>query len=296
MSNILVIFFASIPSIIFNTKEELVMAELRDGRMFEFFILENAVIDREDLDIYEKFVYITLCRYAHNNEGAFPSYNTIATKSSISRRKAISTVASLVEKELVHKQIRKTNGTDENDTNLYTIMSAKLPSAPDAPPKESGSAQDSPQVMHDMHHPSAPDAPKKELIKNNYFKNQSINQDDEDLKPTDGLTESFSNPEDDKTIERILQNGNVEMYDGKLFISQAISKLWKDRNLPYKLQMGLKTEDIQERLRQLKQIHIDNAIAKMQGCKTNKELYFMKCLLTSIVESPFNFEDEYEED
>ena len=136
------------------------------------------------------------------------------------------------------------------------------------------------------------------IIINN--ENKSIHQSNEtpkliDPKPktkTDGLTESFSNPEDDKTIERILQNGNVEMYDARLFISQVISKLWKDRELPYKLQMGLKTEDIQDRLRELKQVHIDSAIAKMQGCKKNKQLYFMKCLLTAIVESPFNFEDE----
>lgn len=127
--------------------------------------------------------------------------------------------------------------------------------------------------------------------KNNKSVSQSGHPDPDNLnreKTTDGQT-------DDKTIKRILENGNVELYHNRLFISQAITKLWNDKNIAYSLKMGLKHQDIQERLRLLQSRHIDLALGKMAGCKSNKEKYFQICLLTAIVEIDLDLSEESEE-
>ena len=69
---------------------------LYDKRIDCYFKLENELIDREDLTTSEKMVYICLCRYANNNDGAFPSYETISKKSGLSRRHAITIVNRLL--------------------------------------------------------------------------------------------------------------------------------------------------------------------------------------------------------
>jgi len=47
---------------------------LRDGRVKNWFYLENDLLDREDLTIYEKTVYIVIARYVNGENKAFPSY------------------------------------------------------------------------------------------------------------------------------------------------------------------------------------------------------------------------------
>ena len=99
---------------------------LYDKRFDCYFRLENDLIDRTDLDCIEKMVYIVLCRFANNNEDAFPSYKKIAQCARISRRSAIRSVSVLIEKKLLEKKIRKKKGTKTNDSNVYYILSAKL--------------------------------------------------------------------------------------------------------------------------------------------------------------------------
>ncbi|MED4456177.1 helix-turn-helix domain-containing protein [Metabacillus fastidiosus] len=111
-----------------------------------------------DLEWHEKLVYLYICRCGNNSE-AYPSYNTIAKKCSISKRKVIDVVNALVQKGLIKRQHRK-NNNDENQTNLYIIIDpATIDSAHNAPPSE----HDAPSSAPDSS-PSAEDAPNKELV------------------------------------------------------------------------------------------------------------------------------------
>jgi predicted transcriptional regulator len=139
-----------------NTNEEaLFMSKTLLKDLSEnYFKVENAIFERDDLNVYEKMVYILLCRFSNNNNGAFPSYDTISKKCSISRSKAIKVIKSLIEKNLVEKEERIRQGTNENTSNIYYIYSAELvnnvidnntpPSCPETPPHE-------PEVVADKH-------------------------------------------------------------------------------------------------------------------------------------------------
>lgn len=110
----------------------------------------------------------------------------------------------------------------------------------------------------------------------NKNKNQSVSPEEKQI---DGQTDDL------QELKSIFEKSNVDLYGTKLFIQETIKKMWFSGNIPYQLKMDLTHDDIKDRLKHLKSSHIDNALLKMQGVKTNKEVYFMKCLLTSIVES-----------
>jgi hypothetical protein len=131
-----------------------------------FFQAPNDVFDNySDLNIYEKVIYLYLCRCSNQGSPAFPSYTTIAEKCSMSRRKAIDSVQGLLQKGYIIKRTRPSEvSAKEHDSNEYELIHKEnkgnngggaqhaLPSAQDAPP-----------VVNDMHHPSAQGAPYKEL-------------------------------------------------------------------------------------------------------------------------------------
>ena len=98
---------------------------LRDGRVKNWFYLENDLLDREDLTIYEKTVYIVIARYVNGENKAFPSYETIAKKGSMSRSKAKYVVNSLVQKGLLKKEFRKSKDKNCYTSNLYTLLNPK---------------------------------------------------------------------------------------------------------------------------------------------------------------------------
>ena len=61
---------------------------LRDGRVKNWFYLENDLLDREDLNTYGKTVYIVIARYVNGENKAFPSYETIVKKGSMAKIQA----------------------------------------------------------------------------------------------------------------------------------------------------------------------------------------------------------------
>ena len=81
---------------------------LRDGRVRSWFYLENDLLDREDLTIYEKTVYIVIARYVNGENKAFPSYETIAKKGSMAKVQAMWVVKSLTQKGLLKKNQEET--------------------------------------------------------------------------------------------------------------------------------------------------------------------------------------------
>ena len=79
---------------------------LRDGRVRNWFYLENDLLDKQDLTIYEKMIYIVIARYVDKEDKAFPSVPTIAKKGSMSERQVQTIINSLVKKGLIKKESR----------------------------------------------------------------------------------------------------------------------------------------------------------------------------------------------
>ncbi|MDQ7922404.1 helix-turn-helix domain-containing protein (plasmid) [Clostridioides difficile] len=146
---------------------------LKDARKKEWFWLENDLVDREDLGIYEKMIYIVLARYSDNESCCFPSYKTIALKCGCSERQAKSVVKILENKGLIKKENRIKSNSNEKESNIYFVLTAKL-----------GGEYDAQQVVNMMHNPSAPHAQqvvnmmhsKKTNIKKTYIKSNTTTQ------------------------------------------------------------------------------------------------------------------------
>jgi predicted transcriptional regulator len=98
---------------------------LRDDRVKNWFYLENDLLDRQDLNIYEKTVYIVIARYVNSENKAFPSYETIAKKGSIARVQAMRVVKSLIEKGLLKKEARRNKNSGGSTSNLYTLLNPR---------------------------------------------------------------------------------------------------------------------------------------------------------------------------
>jgi len=149
---------------------------IKDGRKSNFFWLENNLIDRTDLSIYEKIAYSVLARHSNSDGMSFPSYRTIALKMGCSERKAKETIADLIEKKLIEKENRCDSKNNAYTSNIYLIK--EIPSAPDAL-----------GVVHQMHQGSAPDAhrapsgaPSKEVPSENshHHTRARVKEDDDD--------------------------------------------------------------------------------------------------------------------
>jgi hypothetical protein len=100
---------------------------------------------------------------------------------------------------------------------------------------------------------------------------------------------------DRQMLEKIIKAAQIENYPETtaLFIQGVIKKLINDSAIPVKWQMEMTYQEIIRRLRLCRDKHIESAMLKMENCKTNKEIYFAKCLLTAIVER--SIEEIFEE-
>jgi predicted transcriptional regulator len=123
---------------------------LRDGRIKNWFYLENDLLDREDLTIYEKMIYIVIARYVDKEDKAFPSVPTIAKKGSMSERQVQTIINSLVKKGLLKKESRINKYNKSKTSNLYTLLSVKRNQSD----KDKGDG-----VVNGMHHPGEHSAP-----------------------------------------------------------------------------------------------------------------------------------------
>lgn len=66
-------------------------------------------------------IYFALCDYADNEGQCWPSYDTLANKTTVSRRKTIDAVKSLVDMGVLHV-IKKRKSNNDNEVNRYQIM------------------------------------------------------------------------------------------------------------------------------------------------------------------------------
>ena len=123
---------------------------LRDGRVKNWFYLKNDLLDRKDLNIYEKMIYIIIARFVDKEDKAFPSVGSIAKKGSMSERQVQTIINSLVKKSLLKKESRINKDNKSKTSNLYTLLSVKSNKSKN---DEGG------RVVNDIHHPDEHDAP-----------------------------------------------------------------------------------------------------------------------------------------
>jgi len=116
---------------------------LRDGRVKNWFYLENDLLDRQDLTIYEKMIYIVIARYVDKEDKAFPSVPTIAKKGSMSERQVQTIISSLVKKGLIKREPRINKYNKSKTSNLYTLLSVK---------RNKSDKDKKVGVVNDMHH------------------------------------------------------------------------------------------------------------------------------------------------
>lgn len=75
---------------------------MRDIRNKGWFWVENSLIDRDDLNPYEKLLYMTLARYCDNNGKCFPAIETLMKATGInSKATIVKYLKNLEEKELI---------------------------------------------------------------------------------------------------------------------------------------------------------------------------------------------------
>ena len=94
-----------------------------------FTQIPNYILCSKVLQPSQKVVLAVLCSYANDENVAFPSYQTIANDSGISRRKAIEIVADLEKLGCIRKVTQKSNKGDST-ANDYKVLIGSAEFAP----------------------------------------------------------------------------------------------------------------------------------------------------------------------
>lgn len=95
--------------------------ELRERREKDWFWIDNALIDRTDLNLYEKMLYICLARHTGGKDYAFPSLETLCKELGIKdKRTVVKYIDNLIEKGLVEAE--KARGK----VNVYYLYNVRL--------------------------------------------------------------------------------------------------------------------------------------------------------------------------
>lgn len=96
-------------------------SKIRKGWDDGVYISQRSIWVQDDLNVYEKIVWMCLEKFANGKDCAWPSYATLARECSISRAQVKRTVKSLIEKGLLAKETRQ-NPDGSYSTNLYTLF------------------------------------------------------------------------------------------------------------------------------------------------------------------------------
>ncbi|MCL4386689.1 MAG: helix-turn-helix domain-containing protein [Cyanobacteria bacterium] len=182
---------------------------LRDGRVKNWFYLENDLLDREDLTIYEKTVYIVIARYVNGENKAFPSYETIAKKGSMAKIQAMRVVKSLTQKGLLKKENRKNKDNKGSTSNLYTLLNPK-PKNKDNNNKKEGVSDRYPGGNPQISGVVSPRYPNNTSIKNTSLNNVNETRDVLENPESKIIAESTIVKEDINDIKRKIKESLKE--------------------------------------------------------------------------------------
>lgn len=85
---------------------------MRDRRERDWFWIENDVVDRTDINIYEKMLYICLARHSYGKEYSFPAIDTLCKELNVKDKRTIIKYAKNLEKKgfiSIEKRMGKAN-------------------------------------------------------------------------------------------------------------------------------------------------------------------------------------------
>ena len=101
---------------------------MRDKRDKGWFWIDNAIVDRADLNIYEKMLYMCLARHAGEKDFCFPGLETLCRELGIKdTRTVVKYIRTLEEKGLIETKKEK------GKSNKYYLNNVKVPTS-DVPP------------------------------------------------------------------------------------------------------------------------------------------------------------------
>lgn len=152
---------------------------IRKKEKKNWFYSYNMIFE-QPISEHAKIVYLYLCRCADSEGQAFPSYNTIAEKCSISRSTAIRAIKELKEAGLLSVE-QRIEADGSLTSNLYTIHDEPQPT----------------EVIQEVHHPSVTQTPP--LVSHRYH--PSVTQIPEGL-PNEGLPNVNNNIADNSKKEK----------------------------------------------------------------------------------------------
>ena len=93
---------------------------MRDIRNKGWFWIENSLIDRDDLNPYEKLLYMTLARYCNNDGKCFPAIETLMKATGINGKATIVKYLKNLEKKELIFVIR-----NSGKSNIYYLKNAE---------------------------------------------------------------------------------------------------------------------------------------------------------------------------
>ena len=93
---------------------------MRDIRNKGWFWIENSLIDRDDLNPYEKLLYMTLARYCDNDGKCFPAIETLMKATGINGKATIVKYLKNLEKKELIFVIR-----NSGKSNIYYLKNAE---------------------------------------------------------------------------------------------------------------------------------------------------------------------------
>lgn len=93
---------------------------MRDIRKKGWFWIENSLIDRDDLNPYEKLLYMTLARYCDNDSKCFPAIETLMKATGINGKATIIKYLKNLEKKELIFVVRSTG-----KSNIYYLKNAE---------------------------------------------------------------------------------------------------------------------------------------------------------------------------
>ncbi|MFB5819504.1 helix-turn-helix domain-containing protein [Clostridioides difficile] len=204
------------------------MELLKGSKLQKFTSIENDLIYREDLSVYEKMIYITLASYSDDNSSCFPSCKTISKNVGCSERQVSRALNNLESKNLIQRKKYRSEGKK----NIYFIFkSNSLPHKTDSPIEKDSQS-------YDIQTHSPTNNIKKNNIKyNSYLDLTFLDMDIEKVKITEKGYKSLVNKFGKKIVhnkiadlDTYIANGNGKKYKdhGKVLFNWC-SKEYEDK-------------------------------------------------------------------
>ena len=170
-----------------------------------FTQIPNNILRSRTLKPLHKVVLSVICSYSNDSNIAFPSYQTIANDSGISRRKVIDVISELVKLGCIRKTERKSTRGDHT-ANDYEVLIGKagfiLPGEIPTPPCDEYIAPPDEQSSPPGNEYSAP---RGEQYAPNQYINNNINNSFNNINP------SITADEMDSMTQRIKENIDYEI-------------------------------------------------------------------------------------